>query len=201
MGTDFEAWIRAQGQTLQGRVTIGASAVAVALAAADMWKDGFDGSLAVLTLTLIVVIWYTRFTHELAENAEKSLTISRALFAREERRLWAPLMRPLADVRMYLQVLPLKKDGENLPALQALRVEVPKFEWTRMLEIAPDVGEWAKFLRLYHSVEEIEKQVIAAGRGRGLTEIKWIENVESARKDNSELIAKGMKILTESHID
>ncbi len=46
----------------------------------------YDAGLAVLTLTLIAVVWYTYLTHELTVNAEESLNLSRSLIKEREKR-------------------------------------------------------------------------------------------------------------------
>lgn len=126
MSSDLDGWIQTQLQTTPGRITLGASILALALAGADFWRDGFDGELTVLTLTLVVVIWYTRFTYELAENAKRSLKHSLERSASSERNNRQELEFVLQPIEKFIAGLPTGSEAEIVWKLRQNLLPAPR---------------------------------------------------------------------------
>ena len=191
-------------------IAISFTIVAVVLAVAPVFygRATYEPTLAVLTATLIAVIWYSLFTHQLAESAERqlrvaeeqlrvgeeSLRFSREIVLARERRTRRALQSYVRTLSDYLGPLPPGHHAKILREINQLAPAPSEQQLEKLTDLAADLGaiedEIAGRARTHLTL--LAKVVSDTQRhkydsGEGFPKDEWTRALDSARDELEKL--------------
>ena len=123
------------------------SAVAILLATALVFTGRsvcYDPMLAILTSTLVILVWYTYFTYRLNVSAESSLRHAHEILASQQRSNLLGLHLLVSDLQRFVEKLPLVDRGFDT------KITVVELWEDRQLE---QLRHYTQSLGLYESLQ------------------------------------------------